>query len=234
MIMQVKKNPRYNLEKKRVLFLQFGFLISFLFVLMAFEYKVHMNEPEDVVYDTIDDMEELTLVTFCEPEKKTEPPKVRKIDLIDLLVIEEEPEEEYIPEESADDPNAAVDYKPVYTEEIVDEVNPFVSVQEMPIFNPQKNKTYEEGCKDLFVTMQRMVRYPIAAQESSIQGKVYVKFVVTRNGDISNIQVIRKVDPLLDEEVVRVVQNLPKFKPGKQFNKKVPVWFSGYINFVLQ
>lgn len=82
--------------------------------------------------------------------------------------------------------------------------------------------------------MQRMVRYPIAAQESCIQGKVFVKFVVTPEGEISNIQVIRKVDPLLDEEVIRVVQNLPEFKPGKQFNKKVPVWFSGYINFVLQ
>lgn len=79
-----------------------------------------------------------------------------------------------------------------------------------------------------------MVRYPIAAQESCIQGKVFVKFVVTPEGEISNIQVIRKVDPLLDEEVIRVVQNLPEFKPGKQFNKKVPVWFSGYINFVLQ
>jgi len=82
--------------------------------------------------------------------------------------------------------------------------------------------------------MQKMVKYPMVAQESNIQGKVFVKFLVTAEGTISNIQVIRKVDPLLDKEVVRVVQNLPKFKPGKQFNKKVPVWFSGYINFVLQ
>ncbi|MUP39768.1 TonB family protein [Labilibaculum sp. 44] len=234
MIMQVKKNPRYNLEKKRVLFLQFGFLISFLFVLMAFEYKVPMNEPEDFVFDSIDDMEELTAVTFREPEKKMEPPKVRKIELIDLLVIEEEPEEEYIPEDSFGDPNEEILKQPAYEEEISEEMSPFVSVEEMPIFNPQKNKTYEEGCKDLFITMQRMVRYPIAAQESNIHGKVFVKFVVTSEGNISNIQVTRKVDPLLDEEVVRVVQNLPKFKPGKQFNKKVPVWFSGYINFVLQ
>ncbi len=234
MIMEVKKNPRYNLEKKRILFLQLGFFLSLLFVLMAFEYKIPMDEPDIMVFDTYTDIEELALITFSEPDKRLEPPKVKRIDLIDLLEIDEEPEEEYIPEEIFDDPNAEVDYKPPYEEEIIDEVSPFVQVEEMPIFNPRKNKTYEEGCKDLFITMQRMVRYPIEAQESSIQGKVFVKFVVTSEGEISNIQVIRKVDPLLDDEVVRVVQNLPKFKPGKQFNKKVPVWFSGYINFVLQ
>jgi protein TonB len=234
MIMQVKKNDRYNLEKKRVLFLQCGFIISLLFVLMAFEYKVPVNESDDIVFDSLDDIEELALITFREPDKKLEPPKVKRIDLIDLLEIDEEPEEEYIPEEIFDDPNAEVDYKPTYEEEISDEVSPFVQVEEMPIFNPLKNNTYEEGCRDLFITMQKMVRYPIAAQESSIQGKVFVSFVVTAEGEISNIQVTRKVDPLLDQEVIRVVQNLPKFKPGKQFNKKVPVWFSGYINFVLQ
>lgn len=234
MIMQVKKSPKYNLERKRVLFLQFGFLLSFLFVLMAFEYKVPMNEPDDIVYDTLDDIEELALITYREPEKKLEPPKVKKLDLIDLLIIEDEPEIDYIPEDSFGNPDESILEQPVYEEEISDEVRPFAFVEEMPIFNPQKNKTYEEGCKDLFITMQKMVKYPIVAQESNIQGKVFVKFVVTAEGEISNIQVIRKVDPLLDEEVVRVVQNLPKFKAGKQFNKKVPVWFSGYINFVLQ
>lgn len=234
MIMQVKKNARYNLEKKRVLFLQFGFLISFLFVLMAFEYKVPMDDPDIIVFDSFDEFEELALVTFSEPEKKLEPPKVNKIDLIDLLEIDEDPEIEYIPEDSFGDPTEEVYDQPVYEEEISDEVRTFVSVEEMPIFNPRKNKTYKEGCRDLFITMQKMVKYPMVAQESNIQGKVFVKFLVTSEGNISNIQVIRKVDPLLDEEVVRVVQNLPKFKPGKQFNKKVPVWFSGYINFVLQ
>jgi protein TonB len=234
MIMQVKKNDRYNLEKKRVLFLQFGFLISFLFVLMAFEYKVPMNKPDDIVFDSLDDIEELALITFREPHKKLEPPKVKRIDLIDILVIEEEPEFEYIPEDSFGNLNEEVFVQPTYEEEISTEVTPFISVEEMPIFNPRKNNTYEEGCRDLFITMQKMVRYPIAAQESSIQGKVIVRFVVTAEGEISNIQITRKVDPLLDEEVIRVVQNLPKFKPGKQFNKKVPVWFSGYINFVLQ
>lgn len=122
--------------------MQFGFLISFLFVLVAFEYKVPMDEPDVIAFDTFNDIEELALITFSEPDKKLELPKIKKIDLIDLLKIEEEPEIEYIPEDSLGNPN----------EEILDEQRPFVSVEEMPIFNPRKNKTYEEGCKEWFGT----------------------------------------------------------------------------------
>lgn len=233
--MEVKKNPKYNLEKKRILFLQFGFLISFLFVLMAFEYKVPIEEPEVINFTDLADVEDVIMVTFTEPEK-LEAPKVKKIELIDLIIIDDDPEvDDYDPVDSFGNLEDEVIYNPVTVDdEVIDETTPFVMVKEMPIFNPKKNTTYQEGCKDLFLTMQRMVRYPIVAQESSIQGRVYVRFVVTKTGEISNVEVTRKVDPLLDEEVVRVVRNLPKFKPGRQQNKNVAVWFSGYVNFVLQ
>lgn len=233
--MEVKKNPRYNLERKRILFLQIGLLLSLFFVLMAFEYKVPLEEIEEDDWIDIDDVEEVIMSTFTEP-KELEPPKVKKIELIDLIIIDDDPEvDDYDPIDSFGNLEDEVVYNPVTeTEEIIDETTPFVLVKEMPIFNPEKNKTYLEGCKDLFQTMQKMVRYPIIAQESSIQGRVYVRFVVTKTGEISNIEITRKVDPLLDEEVIRVVRNLPKFKPGRQQNKEVAVWFSGFVNFVLQ
>ncbi len=214
--MEVKKNPKYNLEKKRVLFLQFGFLISFLFVLMAFEYEVPIEEPEDFILEDFDAVEEIIMATFMEPEK-LEPPKIKKINLIDLIIVEDGPEvDDYDPVDSFANLDDEVDYNPVIEDtEVIDETTPFVMVKEMPIFNPKKNRTYQEGCKDLFLTMQKMVRYPVVAQESNIQGRVYVRFVVTKTGEISNIEVTRKIDPLLDEEVVRVVRNLPKFKPGR-------------------
>lgn len=233
--MGAKKNSRYNLEKKRGLFLQLGLLISFLFVLLAFEYKVPIEESEILILDNFDDVEEIVMATFTEPEK-LEPPKLKKIELIDLIVVDDRYEaDDYDPVDSFVNQEEEVDYNPVTEDaEMIDETTPFVMVKEMPIFNPKKNKTYKEGCKDLFITMQKMVRYPIVAQESSIQGRVYVRFVVSKTGEISNIEITRKVDPLLDQEVVRVVKNLPKFKPGRQQNKEVAVWFSGYVNFVLQ
>jgi protein TonB len=77
------------------------------------------------------------------------------------------------------------------------------------------------------------IEYPELAQENDIQGTVYIRFVVTKTGTIGDVQVVRGVDPLLDEEAVRVVKSLPKFKPGMQGGRPVPVWFSVPIVFQL-
>ncbi|HNU78363.1 MAG TPA: energy transducer TonB, partial [Prolixibacteraceae bacterium] len=75
---------------------------------------------------------------------------------------------------------------------------------------------------------------PVIAQENGIQGKVYVTFVVDRDGGISDAKVARGVDPSLDKEALRVVNSLPKWKPGKQRGKPVRVSYTVPISFVLQ
>ena len=234
--MEVKKNPRHDLEKKRGMFLQIGFLVSFLIVLAAFEYKVPASETEDLKFDVLDEIEEIVQVTVQDKPKPKEQPKVKLMELTELLLTEDDDEVddlEIIDEElSEDDEYDIADVRE--DDEEIDEDIPFVKVEQMPIFNPKKNKTYEQGQRDLFITMQKMTRYPVIAQENGIQGKVFVRFVVTKTGDVSNIKVVRSVDPALDKEAIRVVSNLPKFKPGMQRNKPVSVWFSGYISFVLQ
>lgn len=233
--MKEKKNPKYNLERKRVLFLQFGFVFSFLFVLMAFEYRVPMEEAEDIDFVAWDVTDELIPVTFREPEKPNEPPKIKKLVLLDPLVVDDDDEvDPYEPEDSFGDPGEDIPL-PVFDDVIEDdEVTTFVIVEDMPIFNPSKNRTFEEGQIDLFRTVQKMVKYPVIAQESCIEGKVFVRFVVTKNGDIGNIEITRSVDPSLDKEVIRVIKKLPKFKAGMQRNKAVPVYYSAYVNFKLQ
>ena len=233
--MEVKKNPRYDLEKKRGLFLQIGFLLSFLIVLAAFEYKVPTEEAEELTFDPVEEVDEIVQVTVQDREKPKELPKVKPIEITDLQLIdddEEAPDLEIIDSDATEEDSYEI-AEVTEAEEEVEDI-PFVRVEHMPIFNPRKNKTYEEGIKDLFITMQRMAKYPIIAQENGIEGKVFVKFVVTKTGTVSNIQVVRPVDPALDKEAIRVVQNLAKFKPGMQRNKPVDVWFSGYISFVLQ
>ena len=78
------------------------------------------------------------------------------------------------------------------------------------------------------------VKYPEIAQKNGIQGKVYVTFVVTRNGDIANAAIARGTDPSLNREALRVVNSLPKWKPGKQRGQAVNVSFTVPINFVLR
>lgn len=78
------------------------------------------------------------------------------------------------------------------------------------------------------------VKYPEGAVENGIQGKVYVTFVVTKDGSIANTKIARGVDPLLDKEALRVINSLPKWKPGKQRGTAVNVSYTVPINFVLQ
>lgn len=233
--MEVKKNNKYNLEKKRMVFLQLGLVISLSIVLLAFEYKVPVNDAEVILCEYQPEEDVLIPNTFHEQEKIV-PPSLPKIMYMDLIEISEDPDDiDYLPEDSFGDPNETVALQPIgEVEEIDDEELPFVVVEQMPIFNPKKNKSYKAGLQDLFKTMQRNVKYPVIAQESAIEGKVYVRFVVTKKGKIGKVEVVRSVDPILDQEVIRMVRNLPSFSPGKQRAKAVPVWFSGFVNFKLQ
>ena len=78
------------------------------------------------------------------------------------------------------------------------------------------------------------VKYPIEAQENGIQGKVYITFVVNKEGKVTDAKVVRGVDPSLDKEALRVVNNLPIWKPGKQDGNKVNVNYTVPISFVLK
>jgi len=111
------------------------------------------------------------------------------------------------------------------TEEEVD-VKIFVIVEKMPEF--------PGGDLELRKYIAQNIKYPNIARENDIQGKVYVRFVVTEKGTVENVQIARGVDPLLDQEAIRVVESLPTWKPGEQGGKKVKVWYTVPINFQLQ
>ncbi|MBR5688293.1 MAG: energy transducer TonB [Prevotella sp.] len=82
--------------------------------------------------------------------------------------------------------------------------------------------------------LNQNIRYPAAAQENNIQGRVTVQFVVELNGSISNVVVVRGVDPNLDKEAVRVVKAMPKWTPGMQNGRAVRSKFTLPVNFKLQ
>lgn len=102
----------------------------------------------------------------------------------------------------------------------------FFIVEEMPEF--------PGGQEALRQFIANEVRYPIEAQEKAIQGKVFINFVVSENGTIKDAKVARGVDPLLDNEALRVVNNLPVWKPGKQKGQNVNVSYTIPINFALE
>ena len=111
----------------------------------------------------------------------------------------------------------------VKTEEPAQEI--FVVVEEDPSF--------PGGEAALYKYISDHIRYPEVARENNIQGKVILKFCVTAKGGVSQISVLKGVDPELDAEAVRVVKTLPPFKPGKQGGRPVPVWYVMPIKFQL-
>lgn len=103
---------------------------------------------------------------------------------------------------------------------------PFVVVEEMPSF--------PGGDAALLKYIGEHTNYPEVAKENNIQGRVIVRFCVTAKGGVSQVSVLKGVDPELDKEAMRVVTTLPAFKPGKQGGKPVPVWYMVPITFTLK
>lgn len=81
--------------------------------------------------------------------------------------------------------------------------------------------------------ISRNLRYPESAVEKGIEGKVFIKFIVTKDGSVANVTISRSVDAAIDEEALKVVRMLPKFTPGKKDGKPVNVWYSLPISFQL-
>lgn len=79
--------------------------------------------------------------------------------------------------------------------------------------------------------MSRNIKYPTKAIENKIQGRVIVQFVVNKDGSISGAKVVRSVDPDLDKEALRVINSMPKWKPGMQKGEPVSVKFTVPIVF---
>ena len=82
--------------------------------------------------------------------------------------------------------------------------------------------------------LAKNIKYPTIAQENGTQGRVIVQFVVNRDGSIVDAKVVRSVDPYLDKEALRVINTMPKWKPGMQRGKPVRVKFTVPVMFRLQ
>lgn len=103
---------------------------------------------------------------------------------------------------------------------------PFVVVEEQPTF-------MGGGIEKFRAWVQKRVVYPREAEENGIEGKVFLTFVVERDGSVSTVQIVKGVDKLLDDEAKKAIEASPKWTPGLQRGRPVRVRFSFYLNFSL-
>ena len=118
-----------------------------------------------------------------------------------------------------------------------------ITQSEPPKHVEEKNKVFDiveqmpsfpGGPAQLMKWLAEHVQYPTVAQENSVQGRVIIAFVVERDGSITDVNVVRSVDPLLDKEAVRVVSNMPKWIPGKHDGAPVRVKYNMSLTIRLQ
>ena len=109
---------------------------------------------------------------------------------------------------------------------VVEETKIFTVVEQMPM--------YPGGDAALMGYLRDNIKYPTVAAENGVQGRVVVGFVVERDGSITDVKILRGVDPSLDREAMRVVKNMPKWTPGKQNGSAVRVKYQVPVSFRLQ
>ena len=227
--MEVKKTPKADLESKKTVFLQIGLVVVLSLVLVAFEWtSTDVNVDFSLQEEDIEVEEEIIPITRQEEVKPPPPPPPPAVaDILNIVEDDVELDEELEIMDTEMSQEDIVDFSNmVFEEETRDEGEIFMIVEEMPEF--------PGGTEALQRYLAQSVRYPVIAQENGIQGRVYIQFVINQNGEVTNATILRGVDPSLDGEALRVVEAMPKWKPGKQRNRPVRVSYTVPINFVLQ
>ena len=235
--MEPKKNPKADLENFRVLFVLAGLVFALALTISAFEYKTYdqtltnLGELDDVIDD------EIIPVTQREVAPPPPPPPPPP-EVIEVVEDDVELEEELEIESTETDETEEVEVIEMEEEES-DEILNFAIVESVPVFpgcEGAKNNDERTACFNSQIRkfIAKNYKFPEMARQMGLQGKVYVNFVIEKNGKISNIEVVRGVDPLLDDEAVRVVKKLPKLQPAKQRGRPVRSRFTLPFNLKLQ
>ncbi len=97
----------------------------------------------------------------------------------------------------------------------------------------EQKPEFPGGEKGLLSYIAKHTEYPNKAKRKNITGKVYVQFIIDKEGKVTNVKVLRSAHPLLDKSALKVIKSLPDWKPGKQRGKNVKVSFQVPINYTL-
>ena len=117
--------------------------------------------------------------------------------------------------------------KPVKSDSTVPQQDQiFVVVEKMP--------TFPGGLKALMSYLAKNIHYPADAKKQGIQGRVFIHFVINKDGSVSNVRLLKGISPSCDAEAIRVVKNMPNWNPGVQKGQKVRVAFNLPIKFSLK
>lgn len=216
-MMDIKKVKTERGKREKTLFLSIGLCLSLLLILGAFEWKNYTDESMVDMATSNASLDEVIEI----PPTEQPPPPPPKIDLpqivevADEIVVEQEIEinlDVSITEDTRIQ-EVIVSMPQEEQQEEADEIFTIVEQQPQPV----------GGMAAFYKYVGENLKYPSTASRMNIEGRVFVQFVVEKDGLLTDIQVVKGIGAGCDEEAVRVISNAPKWEPGKQRGRPVRV-----------
>lgn len=211
--MELKKNPKADLTQKSSLFMNIGLTVSLLLTIVAFEWKTYDDGDLMDLGQIDDDFEDIMEI----PPTEQPPPPPPKIQLPEIIEV---PDEEEIEEEIEVELDVEVTEETVIEDIVFDDAPAEEEVEE--VFTIVEDPAeFPGGMQAFYKFVGDNMKYPAQARRMGIEGRVYVQFVVDKQGNVTEVTAVKGIGAGCDEEAERVLRMSPQFKPGKQRGRPV-------------
>jgi protein TonB len=220
-----KKSKQASLENKKMVLFPLGLVTALAILLLAFEWTSKPAEKEfEKIEEEADFIDEIENTLRDQPQQEQPPPPPQVT--IELEIVDNDVEvDEFADIDAGMDFDDKINTNFDVSEEEIEEEEIFMVVEDQPVF---------PGGQTELMKYLAQISYPEESAEQGIQGTVYIRFVVTKTGAVSNVQAIRGPDPKLEEAAIEHVKKMPTWRPGRQRGKAVNVWYTVPIKFQLQ
>lgn len=221
--METKKSKKARLDLHSKTFFLLGLVISLSISLLAFEYKSKAEKLEKLPTSGVIEWNEDVIQNTERPKPKTKLPKILYTNP-EVVSNDTKVSDEPIIVYSAEiDKLGDLSFEPEDEEEY----------HELFVEYPSENPEFPGGAVALKMYLKQNIHYPQVAIDYGLEGIVYVQFTIGANGKVRDIIILRKTDPLLEKEAIRVVETMPKWRPAKQGINSVATYMRLPIKFIL-
>lgn len=216
--MEIKKSSRADIERRRTQNFVLGMIVVLAAFFVALEYTIDPSEGELDAEAFDDIVKELDLDKLKEEEEQRIPliskpvalmPKtIEKLNVVDEEPTDELTDDDLMPSES--------DAEEKTTNE--EDVRPDIPKEQLEAYDMRVVEQLPEfpgGAVELMRWLTKNLHYPAMARQRKVQGRVVAQFIVNTDGTVTDLQIVGKVDPMLDREALRVMRLMPKWKAGQ-------------------
>lgn len=211
--MEAKKTEKADLTQKTGFFFSIGLLVTMSIVVMAFEWKDRDKQDIDLLGKNTNTFEEMLEIPPTE-QPPPPPPEVQQPQIIEVPDEEEIEEEIQVKFDVEVTENTKVQQIVIAAEEPKEEVEEIFTIVEDPA-------SPVGGMTAFYKYVGDKIKYPPQARRMGVEGRVFVEFVIDKDGSITEVRAVKGIGAGCDEEAVRILQGAPKWKAGKQRGKPV-------------